>query len=58
MGANNVTGDTFSHTSNTQRENANTIFTSKKLDQLDELADAVKGLQSTTPNIMNQTQKP
>ena len=28
---NNVTVDTFSHTSNTQRQNANTIFTSENL---------------------------
>ena len=42
--ANNVTADTFSHTSNTQRENANTIFTSDKLDKSDELADTLKDL--------------
>ena len=41
---NNVTSDTFSHTPNTQRENANVIFTSEKLDKLDELVDAVNNL--------------
>ena len=40
--ANNVTVDIFSHTSNTQRDNANTIFTNEKLDKSDELVDAVK----------------
>ena len=40
----NVTADKFSHVSNTQRENANTIFTSEKLDKLDELVDAIKKL--------------
>ena len=40
--ANKITVDTFSHTSNTQRYNANTIFTSEKLDKSDELADALK----------------
>ena len=39
---NNVTSDTFSHTPNTQRENANVIFTSEKLDKLDELEDTLK----------------
>ena len=42
--ANNVTADTFSHTSNTQRQNANAIFTSEKLDKLDDLADTVEYL--------------
>ena len=41
---NNVNADSFSHTPNTQRYNANTIFTSEKLDKSDELADALKGL--------------
>ena len=41
---NNVTSDTFGHTPNTQRENANVIFTSEKLDKLDELVDAVNNL--------------
>ena len=38
---NNVTVDTFVHTSNTQRYNANAIFTSEKLDKSDNLLDAV-----------------
>ena len=38
---NNVTSDTFSHTPNTQRENANTIFTSEKLDKSDKMVDAL-----------------
>ena len=42
--ANNFTVDTFSHMSNTQRENANEIFTSEKLDKSDELVDAVNNL--------------
>ena len=33
--------DTFSHTSNTQRENTNAMFTSEKLDKSDELEDAL-----------------
>ena len=37
--ANNVTTDTFSHTSNTQRENENAIFASEKIDKSDELAE-------------------
>ena len=41
---NNVTMDTFSHTPNTQRENANVIFTSEKLDKSDDLADTLKDL--------------
>ena len=36
--------DTFSHTSNTQRENTNAIFTSEKLDKSDKLADALNDL--------------
>ena len=36
--------DTFSHASNTQIENANTIFTIEKLDKLDKLVDAVMNL--------------
>ena len=36
--------DTFSHTSNTLRANANATFTSGKLDKTDELADALKDL--------------
>ena len=42
--ANNVTADTFRHVSNTQRENKYAIFTSEKLDKLDELVDPVKNL--------------
>ena len=41
---NNVTADRFSYASNTQRENANAIFTSEKLDKLDALVDAVNNL--------------
>ena len=40
MDENNVTADIFNHTSNIQIENENTIFTSEKLDKLDELTDA------------------
>ena len=40
--ANNITSDTYSHTSNTQIENTNAIFTSEKLDKLDELAYELK----------------
>ena len=36
--------DTFSHTHNTQTENTNKIFTSKKIDKSDELADVFKDL--------------
>ena len=36
--------DAFSHVSNTQRENANTIFKIEKLDNLGELLDTVKNL--------------
>ena len=42
--ANNITADIFSHTPNTQRNNANTIFTREKLDKLGELVDAVNNL--------------
>ena len=42
--SNNVTADTFSHTSNKERKNAIAIFTSEKLDKLDEKVDAVKKL--------------
>ena len=42
--ANIITADTFSHKSNTQRENTNSIFTIEKLDKPKELADAVKYL--------------
>ena len=43
-GTNNVTEDKFSHTSNTQRENANAIFKSEKLDKSNNLADALNYL--------------
>ena len=42
--ANNFTVDTFSHASNTKRNNTNTIFTSEKLDKPGELVDSVKNL--------------
>ena len=42
MDANDVTVDTFSRAYNTQRENANAIFTSENLDKSDELLDSVK----------------
>ena len=42
--ANNVTAGAFIHTSKTQKENAKAIFTSEKLDKLDDLADALKYL--------------
>ena len=41
---NKITVDTFSHVSNTQRYNANTIFTSDKLDKPDERVDVVNNL--------------
>ena len=41
---NNVTSDTFFHTSNAQIENASVIYTSEKLDKTDELSDALKYL--------------
>ena len=40
--AHNVTVDTFSQTPNTQRDNANTILKSEKLDKLDTLAETLK----------------
>ena len=39
LDAQNVTVDTFSQTSNTQRENKNKILTSEKLDKLYALAE-------------------
>ena len=42
--ANDVTSDTFSHTSNTQIENVNTILTSEKIDKSDDLPGALKDL--------------
>ena len=44
LDANNVTADTFYHTSNTQRDNANSIFTSEKLVKSDKMADTLKDL--------------
>ena len=44
QGDNNVAADTFSHTSNKKRENANAIFTSQKLEKSDELFNAVKNM--------------
>ena len=44
---NNFSMGAFSHTSNTQRENANTVFTSEKLYKLDKLADAVNDVTIT-----------
>ena len=44
MGANNVTADTFSHKSNSQRKNSNVILTSEELDKSDELAETLKYL--------------
>ena len=40
----NVTADTFSRASNTQRKNSNAIFTNEKLDKSYELVDAVMNL--------------
>ena len=42
--ANDITVDTFSNASNTQRENASGIFTNEKLDKLDEPVDAIYNL--------------
>ena len=42
--ANNITTNTYSHTTNTQRENSNVIFTSENLDKSDKLADTLKHL--------------
>ena len=44
MDANNVTADTFSLSSSSQRENADAIFKSEKLDKLDELVNAINNL--------------
>ena len=40
----NVTADTFSRASNTQRKNSNAIFTNEKLDKSDEIVDTAKNL--------------
>ena len=42
--AHNITVDTFSQKSNTQRDNANTILTREKLDKLDGLVEKLKDL--------------
>ena len=42
MDTNNVTVDTFGHTSNTQRENVNAILTSENLDKSDVLTEILK----------------
>ena len=39
-----VTADTFSQTSNTQRENSNAILTSEMIDKSDELVEKLKDL--------------
>ena len=41
---NNVTAETFSHTSNTKRENVNAIFTNEKLYKSDDLAYLLEDL--------------
>ena len=57
MDANYVTWDTFSHATNTQRGNTNTIFTSEKLDKVDNLVYAVNILTINDANyIINQIQ--
>ena len=42
--AHNVTVDTFNYTSNTQRENANAILTSEKVDKPEDLEETLKYL--------------
>ena len=44
MDDNNITAYTFSHRSNTQRENTNAIFRIAKPDKLDKLVYAVNNL--------------
>ena len=44
MDANSINDDTFSHVSSSQRENADAIFTSEKLEKLDKLVDAITNL--------------
>ena len=46
--ANNVTTDTFSHASNSKREDAHAIFTSENLDKFTELIDTVNNLTINT----------
>ena len=43
LDSHSVTEDNFRHTSNTQRENANKILTSEKVDKSDALAETLKG---------------
>ena len=43
-GANNVTSDAFSHTFSSQKENADTVFTSEKLNKLDKIVNAINNL--------------
>ena len=43
-GANNVTADTFSHESGSQRDISNAIFTSEKIEKSDKIVDAVNKL--------------
>ena len=50
--SNNLTVDTFSHTSNTQIENANEIFTSEKLDKLYKLEDTLKDFTNQQRQIL------
>ena len=42
--ANNATSGAFSHISSSQRENSNAIFTSKKLEKLEYLVNAIYSL--------------
>ena len=42
--ANNVFTDAFIHASSSQRENMDLIFTSEKLDKLDELVNTINNL--------------
>ena len=44
LDSHNITADNFSHASNTQRDNANTILTSEKLDKLYNLEETLKYL--------------
>ena len=41
---NNITADAFSHASSSQREHADAIFTSEKIDKTDNLVDAINNL--------------
>ena len=44
LDAHNVTAGNFIQTSNTQRENENTILRSEKLDKLDDLVETLNNL--------------